>query len=209
MSATIEDSRLACSSAAHRLLRRFDCVERTVPRVLGVLNEVLPLASAVLIEGRAGKLRMLVWHAAEARPEWLLRAETNAHASYSFLTGPVPRSMEVERLTLAHLPEMPVRGAIPADAQPNFITAPLAIPCGAIFGALQVEGARRLDEDDLWLVHSLAETLSAAIDERHRRPFARQPGWRVTTTTSTVAGGVSGVPGAGFCSITQSRSTSP
>ncbi|HVY62171.1 MAG TPA: hypothetical protein VHF22_10995 [Planctomycetota bacterium] len=151
-----------------KALADFRSVDETVADVLRLVHASLPLASAVLLEGRGGDLRMIVWHGEGAAPEALLRAETNARASYAFLAAPVPprsAAMDVRRAVL------PFRRS-PVDLDPgrrrrNFMTLPLVVARGAIFGALQVEGAGSLDEDDLAFVDAVVCLLSLAIDRHH------------------------------------------
>lgn len=163
--------RLHAIYAISKQLVSFVGVETSLPALLEIMNATVSVATVILIEGREGRLRMLVWHGATAAPEMLLRAEANARVSYSFLTGPLPAessNMVVIRTPLAFgsIPPIQPRGEA-LNGRKNFITLPLAIGRGAIFGAFQVEGAKRLDEDDLLFVDSVAQQLAVAIDRQH------------------------------------------
>ncbi len=164
--------RLECAYAIARSLNSFESVEASMPVLLSIANRALPFFTAALIEGRKGQLRMFVWHGEQAGPADLLRAETNARAAYSFLTGPVPdpsAAMDVVRAPLP-LPLARRPAALAAAAGPparNFITLPLVTPGNAIFGAFQVEGARALDEDDLDFVDALVHQIAVTIDRSY------------------------------------------
>src|SRR5687768_4001274 len=92
--------RLQCMYEVTRTFAAFDAVERTLPALLRTIDGTLPLASAILIEARDGRLRKLVWHPETADPGRVLRAEANAWATYTFYAGPVPehsREVDVQR----------------------------------------------------------------------------------------------------------------
>ena len=152
------------------LLSRFRSPEETIREVVNHVNLAIPLTTAILLDGRKGALRMLVWHSAEAGPEALLRAEANMRSSYAFLAAPLPGRpdpMEVARVPV-DFGKRPLRVlAEPDVARRNFMTLPLAVERGAIFGALQVEGAGSLDEEDLAFVDAVVNLAALAID-RHR-----------------------------------------
>lgn len=157
-------------------LETFESVERSVPRLLELVHARLPLASSILIEGRDGTVVKHVWHAQGAGPGALLRAESNAMTAYSFLAGPLPwrrTPIEVIRTPLPFMRRSTeALSAVGASDERDFIMLPLAIRSGAIFGALQVEGLRDLEEADLALVGEVVADLAIAIDRSHGRRTA-------------------------------------
>jgi hypothetical protein len=162
--------RLATIYELTKLVSAFRGVEETGLEVTRLMNESLPLASAILLEARSGDLRMIVWHNDAALPDALLRAETNARASYGFLAGPVPSRaapMDVHRVPVpfGRRPQPPLA---PDDGlRRSFMTLPLAVEHGAIFGAFQVEGAFALEEDDLAFVDAAVSLMAMGIDRHH------------------------------------------
>src|SRR5450759_1794725 len=73
-----------------KLLTRFESAETTVPRILALATEAVPLRSAIVIlEGRGPRARgrALVWTAEEVSASHLRAAKDHAKTSYAYLTS--------------------------------------------------------------------------------------------------------------------------
>src|SRR5688572_12928653 len=98
--------RFAALSTLSAALNVFETVEASMPSVLFALHSAVPLASSILIHARDGRPRKQVWHAEEAAPDELLRAEANSLAAYEMLTGPFPwrrNPIEIQRTSVAFM----------------------------------------------------------------------------------------------------------
>src|SRR5687767_7146128 len=76
-----------------KLLARFHDVERTVPEVIALVAETLPVQNAILILQTAGLPRTIIWQAEGDEEQPLQAAMAHAEASYGYLT----RAMDVAR----------------------------------------------------------------------------------------------------------------
>jgi PAS domain S-box-containing protein len=149
---------------ATRLLTRFQSVKQTVPELVAVIARELPLRSAVFILETAGRPTRMVWHT-DDRSGRLRGATAHAQASYDYLVRPGADREHDEATTLA-LPPLPGTAVSETtETKPTFIVLPLVVEQGSIFGALQIEGARELDEPDLCFMNAVVNHLSIALDQ--------------------------------------------
>jgi len=153
-----------------KLFAAFDVVEHTLDAALKVIADKIPLESAILIEAAAaGHAEMIVWPSQGGNPHRLYAAKRYASAAYAYLAGvasPDARELQDEvreELGPTQLPAPARAGGEPED-DPQFIVIPLVVGRGAVFGALQLEGAARLDRYDLEFVNAVANQLAIAID---------------------------------------------
>lgn len=142
-----------------KLLARFQTCERTVPMVMSVIAETLPLRSATFILEIGGASRTITWHAAGESARRLRVAQAHAQEVYGyFIHSPVAFNREETR-TL----EVPPANAL-EEAGQNFVILPFSVDQRAIFGALQIESARELEEQDLAFVDTVVNHLAIALD---------------------------------------------
>ncbi|WP_437916764.1 ATP-binding protein [Sorangium sp. So ce302] len=153
-------------------LTRFEGAERTVPSVLATLARALPLRTAlVLLEvpGRPG-VRTIVWSAEGVGADRLQAARSHAATSYAYLTGSeAARPADLDGGPAAtNAPSGQPAGAPRAEAEERgcFLVLPLVIDRRPIFGALQIEGAARLEEPDLVFVNAAVNQLAIALDRQ-------------------------------------------
>jgi signal transduction histidine kinase len=144
-------------------LARFESVARTVPDVLGLLSESVPLSTAILmvehgIEPR-NRIRTIAWQAEGVSASRLRQGREHAKKAYAYL---VKRTPPFEDETgVARIPST----FPPSGVHPNrFVFLPLVVEHGRIFGALQLEGAARLGEPDLLFVNAVVNQLAVALD---------------------------------------------
>ena len=179
------DVRLADIEPAHsrllrlyqisKLLTRFQSVERTLPDVIALLAQAIPLRSAIFILETDGGPRTIVWQAPGEDSERLRAAKARAQASYSYLvrSGVDFARQEAPTLGLPR-PRAEEHGREAAEQESyaflpmvvDYVFLPLAVDHSAIFGALQVEGARPLEELDLVLVNAVVNQLAIAVDRQ-------------------------------------------
>ena len=147
-----------------KVLARFESVERTVPEVLALMSEVVPLRSAVLmLEDRTGLrswTRAIVWHAEGASASRLRAAKAHAKTAYAYLTR-TTSNVEEEAGATSLRASAPLP---PESGSEGFVLLPLVIDQHRIFGALQVQGATKLDEADLTFVNATVNQLAIALD---------------------------------------------
>ena len=154
-----------------KLLARFEGGEQAFSGLMALANEVLPLRTAILLDGMdtAGELRvefpqLTVWRGEGMTDARATQAIAQASSTYAYLVGaqsvkPQGKSVAPEELEGWSLPTPP------ESAAPAFVTLPL-VAKGRVFGALQVETAGVLAEEELAFLDAVANQLALALD-RH------------------------------------------
>jgi len=162
------DLRLAQLYEISKLFASFENVQQTFDTALGIVNETLPLRSAILIEEGEGRTEMIVWTSEGQDAEQLRAVKQHVVAAYAYLIGASsPDSVELsERAGRTTLPPQPV---IEGDLARRFVVIPLVVARRPPFGALQLEVAGPLDKPDLMFVNAMVNQLSIALDRDHVR----------------------------------------
>jgi len=155
--------RLARLYEISKVLTRFASVERTVPEVLALVSEAVPLRSAVLmLEDRttsSPRTRAIIWHGENVNASQLRAARAHAKTAYTSLVRSAP-DLEEE----AGAAPIPESTRPPALGREGFVVLPLVVGRREIFGALQLEGFARLDEADLTFANAVVNQLAIALD---------------------------------------------
>jgi PAS domain S-box-containing protein len=149
-----------------KLLMRFESVDRTVPKILGLFTETVPVRIAMLMldeQGEDTRTRVVVWRSEGTSQARLQAAMAHAQTAYGYLRGST-----VELHLEAATGESPLSSITPpspdAGGNAGFVVLPLVVEHGRIFGALQVESAEPLDEADLMFVNAVVNQLAIALD---------------------------------------------
>ncbi len=147
-----------------KLLTRFQDFERTIPEVVVLIADTLPVRSAILILETGEAPRTIAWQAEGEGPRQLRLAQSQAQQTYNYLID-----TRVDRThQQATMPE--IRAPLPAATQArtgtknNFVMLPFSVGHASIFGALQIEGARELEESDLFFIDAVVNQLAIALD---------------------------------------------
>jgi len=152
-----------------KLFASFETVAQTFGPALAFAARTLPLHSAILIESDGGRARMHVWSSEGQRAEQLRAAKEHLQATSAYFLGtPSAGPIDVsDQDVAAGLPRQAPTET--ATAHP-FIVIPLVVARHPPFGALQLEGARPFDEQDLMFVNAIGNQLAIALDrDRSRR----------------------------------------
>jgi len=149
-----------------QLLTRFQDFERTIPEVVVLIADTLPLGSAILILEMGGAAQTITWQAAGERAQRLQVALAHAQRTYRYLIGS-RADLEHQEATTFEAVELPA-GATEAqvEAKHNFVMLPFFVGHGSIFGALQIESGSELEESDLLFIDAVVNQLSIALS-RH------------------------------------------
>ena len=143
-------------------LTRFETIARTVPAVLGLVSESVPLRIAILMlaqgEAKGAGTRAIVWHSEDVSPTELQAATAHAKGAYAYLVHTM--SPVEEETGTGRLPSTPP----PSGQRGAFVLLPLVVERRQIFGALQIEGAASLDEVDLAFMNAVVNQLAIALD---------------------------------------------
>lgn len=160
-----------------KLFLSFHSVESTLDAVWKVVASKLPLESAILVQATiGGHTVMVVWPCEGGEPTRLAVAKTHATETYAYLVGaPSFGALDSheavrERAGPTLLPA-PVRDVDVPDEARRFIVIPLVGSGSMVFGALQLEGANRLDRSDLEFVNAVANQLAIALDRNRARSY--------------------------------------
>ncbi|MGA9523512.1 MAG: GAF domain-containing protein, partial [Myxococcaceae bacterium] len=140
------------------LLTRFESAERTVPQVIALVAQALPIRSAIflLMEDKGGP-RTIRWQAEGESADRMRVAEAHARSVHRYLIrSGGDRDGEEEKAKEASAPRLAEK----------FIVLPLVIAQQPTFGVLQFEGAIPFDEVDLIFVNSVVNQLAIALDRQ-------------------------------------------
>ncbi|HMI84519.1 MAG TPA: ATP-binding protein [Polyangiaceae bacterium] len=146
-------------------LTRFESIARTLPEVLALISESVPVRTAILIleeQGDQGgsRTRAITWHAEGLSTERLRAAQAQASATYSYLARKASH-LEEEAGTV----RLPASSTPPLEPeQSGFLLLPLVVDQGPVFGALQIEAPTGLDEMDLMFINAMVGQLAIALD---------------------------------------------
>jgi signal transduction histidine kinase len=133
-----------------RLLWSFQSVDKLLAKLLARLDQAVPMRSAVLLEERSGTQQLRRWHGAHKRVD-AARIELRARQTYAYLSGetqelPEPREDE---------------------AWADTVSLPLVGADSRIFGLLQLEGATRVDLEQLTFLSMVSSHLAMALDRHY------------------------------------------
>ncbi|MET0595833.1 MAG: ATP-binding protein [Polyangiaceae bacterium] len=147
-------------------MARFDDIQLTVPQVLRLVSESLPLRSAVLLLDeqhlRVPQSRAISWQTEGETPARLRYAKAQASAAYDYLS---PSGLPLhEEPGAANLPS--TLPPPPNSDDSRFVLLPLVVDHGRIFGALQIESGSPLDEADLLFVNATVGQLAIALNRK-------------------------------------------
>ena len=148
------------------LLTPLEDPERSVPKVVAVVAETVPLRSAILIWKARGEARVVTWQAAGEAPERLGIARQRAQIAYGYLVRARIDLADAggDLLELPRLAAGPAQAA--AEADRTFVALPCVVDHDAIFGVLQIEGARAIEEPDLVFINAVLNQLAIALDRQ-------------------------------------------
>jgi signal transduction histidine kinase len=155
-----------------KLLTQFQSAEQTLTEVVALIDRSLPVRNAIFIlESRAGP-RVVTWHAADEDANRLEAAQDHAQTAYRYL---VRSRIDVRHDTNPSL-LLPKRDEKEPESfafRNDYVILPLVVNQGAIFGALQIESAERLEEVNLAFLNAVVNQIAVAID-RYTVIAARQ-----------------------------------
>ncbi|HET9106273.1 MAG TPA: PAS domain-containing sensor histidine kinase [Steroidobacteraceae bacterium] len=143
------------------LLARFQTWERTIPMVVSAIAETLPLHSATFILEIGGTPRTITWQLAGESARGLRAAQVHAREVYRYL---VRSPVEFKREETRTLEVSPTAVMPEAQAGQNFVMLPFSVGRRSVFGALQIESVRELEERDLSFVDAVVNQLATALD---------------------------------------------
>jgi signal transduction histidine kinase len=148
-----------------QVLMRAENADETLPAVIAITTDTLPLRSATFILERQGRRRTFGWKAEGEPAGRLAAARVHAHAAYAYLAGSGVESEDDE--AAEHLLPALASGP-PSDraAATRYVVLPLAVARRPVFGALQLESAARLVESDLVFVNAVVNQLAIALDRQ-------------------------------------------
>jgi signal transduction histidine kinase len=156
-----------------KLLGTYGEVNGLFPGLMAIASQVLPLRTALLLEGRGEAGERLLEHpnltvgrAEEVTARHMAEAARQAAATYAYLLE--TRQVDLQGAALAGL-EAPGAWSLPASPEgtaPAFITLPL-VSQGHIIGTLQVEVTGLLAEEGLAFVDAVTNMLAGALDRHY------------------------------------------
>jgi PAS domain S-box-containing protein len=157
--------------AISKRLTHFESVEQTVPEVMAVVGQALPLRSVIFIFQVGDAPQTITWLPENEDAGRLQAAKEHAQDVYGYLVRPAVKLGDEAAAKL----EVRARSGAALEArnrsEKNFVMLPLVDDSGSTFGALQMEGARTLDELDLVFVNAVVNQLAIGL-ARHAADHA-------------------------------------
>lgn len=149
-----------------QLLARFDSPPSTIPAVLAVVGEAVPLLGAAVMYKGAEGVRSLAWKGpgADALPPGV--AESHIAAAYRYLAGDPGVGSRTDGPFRPSSKDLTAGFKLPGGAR--VVVLPLVGEAGA-FGAMQLQGHGALDETELAFLKIVVTHLAIALDQRARR----------------------------------------
>jgi GAF domain-containing protein len=163
------DSRIDLLIEISKLLSQFETVEQVVPAVLDCITQAIPMHTAVLIGEVESHSILRAWRAGDQTTAQLDEALEHARASFGAYFGdeaPFARRLQAARATVGTR-VLPL-GRVQASRRTagRFIILPLVRAQHGIFGALQIEPAGLVGEEELAFLNTVVNLLAIALD-RH------------------------------------------
>lgn len=143
-----------------KLLTRFESFEKTVPEVLAIVASSVPLASAILLMDWGGAPESITWSRRGDDAERRAKVRAHAEAAFGYLTGSHVDSARDHTVAFELFDEA---GAPATETQQGFVTLPLVVGHGRVFGVVQIEGAGELDETDLIFLNTTVNQLAVGL----------------------------------------------
>lgn len=178
---------LTPSDHAHERLERlyeiskcmatFEGVEEGFPRILTLVAGTFPLLSAVLIENRGEGSRTAIWSMPGVSDERISKNVEHARTSYAYLVNRAPSllaELHAEPVAKASLRGKEFTERTGKEGEGNLLIFPLVVGHFPVFGALQLEGSRPLNEEDLKFANALANLIAVVLDRYRREEKERQ-----------------------------------
>lgn len=153
-----------------KLLSEFGSIEDTFPKVLTSSAKTFPLLTAVLIDNWEGKPKTTIWHSELADHQQVIAATLNAREAYSFFKGTTSQQSSDLSTQSAESNEFNSSSSSHANENhfDNYIVLPLIIDKLKVIGALQLEGAGALNENDLQFADAFANLIAIALDRFYK-----------------------------------------
>ncbi|OJH36558.1 sensor histidine kinase [Cystobacter ferrugineus] len=156
-----------------KLLSGAEDVEQTLPRLMALATQVMPVHTALLLEGvdANGQAcldcpRLSAWRAADVTDAQWAWALQQATASYGYLVGADEvRPQQGATNVLQASRDGDVRALVP-HLTPTLVSLPLVAKARA-FGTLQMEVAGVLAEEGLAFIDAVANQLATALDRSY------------------------------------------
>jgi signal transduction histidine kinase len=177
-----------------RVLARFHGLDRSVSEVIGLVGQTLTLRSAILILKTGEAPRSIVWQTAGESEEQIQAAKAHAREAYRYL---LHHAIDLEHEQAAALDlARPLAQELRAEPERKgkYVTLPLVIERGSIFGVLQFQAVGPLGEEDLIFLNAVTSQLAIAVDReaainaRQANAEASEAEQRLLADVSTVVG---------------------
>jgi signal transduction histidine kinase/CheY-like chemotaxis protein len=140
-------------------------IEQACDALLPIVTRALRLRTAVVLDVEGNLLRALMWAAPGIAPTVLEEARDHAREMFDDLAlGGIAPTNAVSRAAL-----LPGGLAAQALLPRHFVTLPLSLARGDVFGVFQLEGAFTFDEHDLLFINAVSTQLAVALDRHHTK----------------------------------------
>ncbi len=147
------------------VLARSIGIEQACDAFLPVLTRALSVRTTVLLDTTQGLYRAFTWAAPGLDPAEIQEALDHARKTLAYFAPATCAPTQV----VSRSDELPGGTREQRVADRCFVTLPLSLIDGHVFGAFQLEGATKFDERDLLFISAVASQLAVALDRHHVR----------------------------------------
>lgn len=147
------------------VLAQQDGIEQTCDALLPIVTRALRVRTAVLLDTTGDLLRAFTWAADGIKGSVVDEARDHAQKMLEdFALRRLASANVVSRAAL-----LPGGAAGPALLPRHFVTLPLSLVRGPVFGVFQLEGAIVFHERDLLFINAVSNQLAVALDRHHTK----------------------------------------
>ena len=163
--------RLRTLYAVSKLLSNIVNIEESFFEILTSAAESFPLLTVVLIDHWESKPRITLWQSADATDAQVEAAILTARNNYAYLLGAsiINSDKILKEITPRHILQRNSKTlSSNLNNGGNYIFLPLVVLNLPPHGAIQLEGAISLDEDDLEFAGALADLMCVSLDRYYK-----------------------------------------
>lgn len=154
-----------------KYLANFESVEKTFPAIWNLVAETFPIRSTVLVEMRSGRPKTFTWQIPGLSEIQINSTVSKARSTFDYFLNLVSSERTALQLDLFKnfaIGENQVANQFEQSDESNLVSFPLLVGSNFVFGIIQFEGLKALNEQDLRFANALTNLIAVAFDRHHR-----------------------------------------
>ena len=143
-------------------LARSTGIAQACATTLSIVTQALTVRTAILLDATRDVHLAFAWAAEGVAPAVLEGAQEHARTALAYLAPAIAASAPVDRRSEV------LRGGVDSGTNDrHFVTLPLSLATGEVFGVFQLQGARQFEERDLLFIDAMVDHLAIALGRHH------------------------------------------